>query len=525
MARDVGSKAGGEGAGPAVPGPGMVAASSPHAARAGREVLAAGGNAVDAAIATALALTVADPVNISLFGRCQILGVKDGAAFAIDGASRIPAHVPDGRPGAVRAGFAAVPVPGLLPALARAHRLHGRIGLAAIVAPARRLAEEGFAIPPALGAIWREKGGALASDPGARAHYLKADGTSYGPGEHFRHPALARLLDALSHDLRALDGLRAERDALARRIADAGGFVTGDDLASDATGEGEILHGALAGNPVITIGRQGWGHSLLQMAAILDAGGFHPDEPGFAEHLALTLLCALADRPQELGSLTPKPFGLPLSILCDPDFARARAALICRQAGEPDIGARLAAAFGAPEGRADRDTTHLSVVDGDGNMVAMTSSIGPHFGAGVADPVHGVLFGYSYRMANAPQPGARDVTEMTPAIVGGVAAPRIAIGGAGSERIPGAVLQVLVGRLMRGMSLRDAVDAPRCNWLGGALRLHTGHDAWDHFRRRGYAIVESPRDHRRHLGIVQAVERDGGHCEGAADPAYDGAAA
>ncbi|MGY6645417.1 MAG: gamma-glutamyltransferase [Salinarimonas sp.] len=506
-------------------GAGMVAASSPHAARAGREVLDAGGNAVDAAIATVLALAVADPINLSLFGRCQMLGLTGERFWAIDGATRAPMVLPEAQAGKTRTGFAAAPVPGLLPALDRAHRRHGRIALADIVAPAHRLAEEGFVIPPALGAIWQEKAGALAADHGARRFYLKADGTPYGPGEHFRHPPLARLLRALSHDLLALGHDRAEREALARRIAASGGFVTAEDIAQDATGDGEILYGTLAGHALTTIGRQGWGHTLLQMAAIIEAGGFDPADPDFAEQIALMVLCALADRPQEIGTLTPKPFGMPLEMLCDPAFAKTRAALIRQQARAPDTGARLVAAFGAPGIRADRDTTHISVVDAAGDMVALTGSIGPHFGADVADPKHGVLFAHSYRMASDPSAGARDVTEMTPTIVTGAGGLRLAIGAAGSERIPGAVMQVLVGRLMRGQGLREAVGAPRCNWLGGALRLHEGHPEADRLRARGYTIVPSPRDHRRHLGIVQAVERDAAGCAGAADPAYDGAAA
>lgn len=506
-------------------GRGMVAASSSYAAHAGRAVLDAGGNAVDAAIATALALAVVDPINLSLFGRCQILGLTGERFWAIDGASRAPLTLPAAQSCETRTGFAAVPVPGMLPALGQAHRRHGHIPLSQIVAPAQRLAEEGFAIPPALGAIWQEKGVALAADPGARRFYLKADGTPYGPGEHFRHPALARLLGGLADDLLALARDRVEREGLARRIATSGGFVTADDLAQDATGEGEILHGALAGHGLATIGRQGWGHTLAQMAAIVEAGRFDPSDPDFAEQIALTLLCALADRPQEVGTLMPKPFGLPLDMLCDPDFAQMRAARIRQQVRACDTGARLVAAFGAPDIRADRDTTHLSVIDAAGDMVALTGSIGPHFGAGIADPVHGVLFAHSYRMANDPRAGARDVTEMTPTIVTGTGGLRIAIGAAGSERIPGAVMQVLIGRLLRGLGLREAVEAPRCNWLGGAMRLHEDHPETARLRKRGYTIVMSPRDHRRHLGIVQAVERDVAGCAGAPDPAYDGAAA
>ena len=175
-------------------------------------------------------------------------------------------------------------------------------------------------------------------------------------------------LKALSHDLGALFDDPGESRALASRITDGGGFVTQQDLAIDHTRTGESVAGQLAGRHVVTIGRQGWGHSLLQMIAILEAGGFDPAGAGFDEELALIVLCALQDRPQEIGTLTPKPFGMPFEILCDPDFARMRAARIAELSRAPDTGAKLVAAYGAPGIRADRDTTHLSVIDGEGSM-------------------------------------------------------------------------------------------------------------------------------------------------------------
>src|SRR6056297_3091725 len=131
-------------------GPGMVAASSPYAAQAGRAVLDAGGNAVDAAIATALALVVVDPVNLSLFGRCQILGLTGERFWAIDGASRAPLILPEAQACETRSGFAAVPVPGLLAVLERALCRFGRIPLSQNPAALGPLEEEGFVIPAVI---------------------------------------------------------------------------------------------------------------------------------------------------------------------------------------------------------------------------------------------------------------------------------------------------------------------------------------------------------------------------------------
>lgn len=507
---------------------GIVSAGSPHAARAGARVLAEGGNAVDAAIAAALALAVADPINASLFGRTQILGCDaEGCAWAIDGATAAPRKIArSDRARFLRNGFAAVPVPGLLNALAKAHREHGRLPLEHLVAPALALAEDGFVIPTHLGEIWQEKGAPLAADPGARKYFLKPDGLCYGPGETFRQPALARLLQGLQTNLTAVFDDPRERNALASRIAAAGGHVAATDLSDIESLPGEVVRTRFQSCEIVTIGRQGWGHSLVEMLNILEKSGWTPQDPRFTEAMALTILCALHDRPQEIGTLKPKIFGLSFETLADESFARERAACIEGLLAAQALPTDFAASFGARRGSPDRDTSHLSVVDREGGMVALTTSIGPHFGAGVADEVHGCLFAHSYRMASQPTPSARDVTEMTPTIVLRDGRPILSIGAAGSERIPGAVFQVLVNLFVHEMPLAQATDAPRLNWTGGALRVHSDFPEAQ-LRRllgRGYEIVRTARDHRQHLGIVQAVMRneDGG-AWGCADPSYDGA--
>lgn len=506
---------------------GRVAAGSPHAARAGAQVLAAGGNAVDAAIAACLALCVADPINASLAGRVQMLGAApDGSVFAVDGASVAPSRMPttlDPRRGAC----AAVPLPGLPRALAAAHRAHGRAGLETIVAPAHALAAEGFVVPPHLGAVFEEKGALIARDAVARRLFGGDAGALPRAGDRLRQPVLAQTLARAARE--GLDWFLADRttrEGLAARIRAGGGFASAADLARDDTREGEVLRLAFGGRQVVTIGRQGWGHTLAEMLAILEAGAWAPHDARFAEALALTILCAFQDRPQVVGTLAPKPFGLAYERLVDPAFVAERAAAVERLLARPVDGAGLAAAFGPPPPVVERDTTHLSVVDADGGMVALTASIGPHFGAGVADPVLGCLMAHSYRMAARPMPGARDVTEMTPTLVLRDGVPEIAIGAAGSERIPAAIVQVLVALRLGGASLAEAVAAPRLGWSGGVVRLHRDYDeaATARFMDRGYELSRVGRDPSRHLGIVQAVMRaPDGATSGAADPSYDGA--
>ncbi len=521
---------------------GVVSAGSPFAARAGARILRDGGNAADAAVATALAMAVADPANNSLFGRCQILvRASDGTCSAIDGASEAPAATPtrtgtsDDRHGASddRDGYRTVPIPGLPSALEMLHRAHGRMALAAVAAPAAELAENGFEPPAHLADVWATRAGELGANAAARDAYLARD--SGAVPSLFRHPRLARLIRAFGeHGAGALMQGDIARQ-LSRSIAASGGYWTEQDLASHRAHNGEVVRGRFRDCEVATVGRQAWGHTLVQMLSMLDA------LPRFgreltavqAERLLLTFLCALSDRPQAIGSLEPKTFGLPYETLVDRAFTDRRAALVqslMDAARAPSLASTVPASAVAHGGasRDDPDTTHLSVIDADGASVAMTCSIGPHFGARVADPVHGVLLAHSYRMASDPKPNARDETEMSPVIVTRRNRLVLSLGAAGSERIPGAIVQTIVNVIDRGLELAEAVAFPRVNVKGGRIRVHedVGSEVFEALRARGYELAHSTRGHHEHLGVVHACAAGGdGEWVGAADPAWDGAAA
>ena len=206
--------------------------------------------------------------------------------------------------------------------------------------------------------------------------------------------------------------------------------------------------------------RHAWGNTLAEMLNILAEFPALKDVASAQEMelVARVIAQSLQDRPQALGTLAPKKDGLALDMLSSREFARERAERIraARQAEPQRTGGE------APrDNREDHDTTHLSVMDAEGNAVALTTSIGPRFGARVASPQLGFFYAHSYRMRSSPEPGARDHTEMTPTIVLHQGKPVLVIGAAGSERIPGAILQVLSNVLDRGMSLREAVRAPR----------------------------------------------------------------
>src|SRR5262249_23832601 len=175
---------------------GMVAAGSTYATQAGVNVLAGGGNAIDAAAAAWFAIIVTDPANASLSGRVQImLRLQDGQVLPWDGATESPASVPPLTTASeAPAGYAIVPVPGGLAAIAEILHQFGRRKLAEVMQPAIELAEQGFIVPPRLAATWKQSRAALARNPGAAKNFLKPDGSAWQAGEVFRQPMLARVL-------------------------------------------------------------------------------------------------------------------------------------------------------------------------------------------------------------------------------------------------------------------------------------------------------------------------------------------
>lgn len=496
---------------------GAIASGSPHATSAGFQVLKVGGNAADAAVAAAFAMMVADPPNASPAGRGHILWARAGESpKAIDGATMAPSHVPAGQ--GRLPDTQALPLPGIVRAVLQLHATAGHLPLSRVVAPARALAQEGFAVPLELARIWAWRAPEL-KDADARRHYLR-DGKAPRRGEVFCNPGLAGFFDKMIETGKDPFSDPDYASAFCARLAHKGAFWTADDLIAADPRNGETVTYSGRDWSLTSIGRQGWGHTLLRIVAL--AASVEPEGPLEAEiaHL-LAILRAFEERPEELRSLKPKTDPLPWDVLCD----RLGDPLPPEWAAQEFLSDTLdRIALSAPE--EERDTTHLSVVDASGMCVSLTQSIGPHFGARVADPETGILIAHSYRMAEDPTPNARDVTEQCPCLLD-LGQVRYALGGAGSERIPGAVAGV-IRHLLQGIPLGTALAAPRSNWVGATARLHLDapEGLEDRLAAAGADFEFTGRGPVDHLGIVQAVgRRCDGFLEAAADPAYAGTAA
>ncbi len=519
----------------------MVVSAHPAATAAGVEILAAGGNAVDAAVAVSLALSVCEPYSSGLGGGGFFVhfDAATGAVTSLDARETAPAaahrdmYLVDGQPDAdlSRYGPASVAVPALVPGLAVLHASAGRLAWPDLVAPARRLAADGFPVSAMLRDRIESAAGRF--DAAARAVFLPG-GALPAVGDTLRQPDLARTLEAI-----ARDGAQAvTAGPVAEAVARAAGF-TSSELAACRPRWREPIHGRYRGLDVWSMPPpSSGGVHLVQMLNILE--GFDLAGLGYgsaaADHLlAETMKHAYADRARWLGDPDFTP--VPVRRLTARSYADSLRVLI-----RPDT--LLAAAGTDALPCESEDTTHFSIVDADGAAVAATQTINLSFGSGVMAPGTGIIlndemddfaaapgapnaFGLVGGEANAVAPGKRPLSSMTPTIVLQEGRVRLVTGSPGGSRIITTALQTIVHVVDFGMDPLRAVSAPRIHhqWLPAALFHEPGGISPDTaalLRARGHALRE-----RDAIGNAQLIVVDPrtGLRHGASDPRGMGAAA
>jgi gamma-glutamyltranspeptidase/glutathione hydrolase len=488
----------------------MVSAPTVEALQAGLSILQRGGNAIDAAAATAFALMVTDPAMSSVGGRSQILvRLNDGTLVGFDGATQAPLRVD--QPANLGHGYKTVPIPGSPAALEQMVREHGTLPLAEVLEPAVRLAEEGFPIKQDLHDQFRRYAETLRLYPGTREHFFKSDGTPYSAGELFRQPALSKTLRIIAEQ--GADALY--RGELARlMVADMernGGLVRHDDLDRYQPRDGEIVEGEYRGHRIVSRGGNCDGASVVEMLQILehfDVGEYAIDDPEYIHLMAQVLYLGNADEHV-------------------PDWQQVSKALAARRVREIDLQTALPVPV-RPGGGLDGETNHLSVVDATGNAVSITQSIGPNFGSKAASPELGFLYAYSYDMNDDPIPYQREKTSQSPTMVLREDMPFIVVGSAGSSRIPGSIMRAIVNVIDHGMTLGEALAARRWFIYENELRIEVtdlAESTLGSLRDYGYTL-------RTYDGLdsyfasVHAVmfDRSAGILHGAADPRDFGAA-
>jgi len=479
---------------PPVAGPlGVVAADHALSSAAGAEILAAGGNAVDAGVAAALAEGVVQASSSGLGGGGFALVWREGSASVLDFREVAPAAAtsdmylgPDGEvvAGASTRGGLAVAIPGESRGLARLLADHGRLSPKVVAGPALRLASKGFRLNDYAGR-------SLLQVPDLVPLLLPGFEGQPGPGDIVRRPRLAATLKAWAktggEDLHTGAGAAD----LAAAAQAAGGLLTEADLASWQPREREVLVGSYRGHTVLTMPPPSSGGAvLLQVLAVLEHWDLASLGHNSSEHLHLLAEAfqhAYADRAAYMGD--PDFTSVPIErFLTEDRIAEVRGAILAnRTLALEDYGPLIA----APR---DGGTSHISVVDADGMALALTSTINTRFGSRVVGPATGIVlnnemddfvakpgvpnaYGLVGREANAVEPGKKPLSSMTPTVVldpeGRVL---FAVGGSGGPMIISSTLQVLSNVLDFGMDISEAVSAPRIHhqWVPRLLFVDDG---------------------------------------------------
>lgn len=542
---------------------GVVVAAQPLAAQAGAAILQAGGNAADAAVAAAFAVSVVEPSMNSIGGRTQILVRRPDGSFAgIDATTQAPStYDPDTAPQAGY-GYPTVGVPGAVAGLLRLLEEHGTMSREQVMARAIGLAAGGFRILPGEAARHAAGTGQLAEFPGSAAHFL-VDGESREAGALFAQPDLAATLRAI-----AAGGADAfYRGAIAERIAADmnanGGAVTAESLAEYRAEDARIVRGNYRGYDLVGTHVPAAGAVTIGILHVLENFDMATLDPDEWAALVGTAVAEVFARREGLGGpdgepTTDKAWAAEVAAQIElPGVELPRAAqgfvpdpahFVAAREGHAAIGGNGRNAIGAiaalePAARehdwvgaawdaASSHTTHLSTADGQGMYVALTQTIGPNLGSKVTTPGLGFLYaatlgGYLGHM----EPGERARSSISPFMVLRDGEPVLVLGAAGGTRIVSAVVQAVLRVVDHGMSLPDALAAARVHPIDGGIAMETSPGTG--WTPETVAEVES-------MGLaVQTMERDGafgrihgiwidpetGVKVGVADPDWEGAAA
>jgi gamma-glutamyltranspeptidase/glutathione hydrolase len=507
---------------------GIVVSVHELASQAGVEIMQAGGNAVDAAVATGFVLAVVHPPAGNIGGGgFMLIRMADGKAHFIDYREKAPAAATrdmylDGQgnviEGASEYGYKAIGVPGSVAGMVYAEQKYGKLTLPKVMAQAIRLAREGYELS------WREARDLhdkhLSQFPESRRIFQR-DGNYYRSGEIFRQPDLARTLERI-----AAKPDDFYRGALARELAAAvqkgGGLITADDLAHYEVKEREPIRGTYRGYEIISAPPPSSGGTVLvESLNILEGYDLAKLGNRSAESIHFTTEAfrrAFFDRAEFLGD--PDFAKIPVAQLVDKKYGAAwrdsiddSNATSSQDLKRPAIFSELeqyAAAHPQPVANQESPhTTHYSVVDAEGNAVSVTTTINDWFGSRVTAEGLGFLMndemddfsakpgvpnadGLIQGAANAIGPGKRPLSSMTPTMVVHEGKTVLVLGSPGSSKIITTVANVLMGVLDYGMNIQEAVNAPRFHnqWLPDVLNVEQwfSPDTVQRLQKKGYNV-------------------------------------
>jgi gamma-glutamyltranspeptidase/glutathione hydrolase len=477
---------------PAVAQNGMVVAQEARAARIGVEILHRGGNAVDAAVAVGFAMAVTYPRAGNLGGGgFMVIHRADGTNAAIDYRETAPQGVNDktfldasgnADPAKSRDSALAIGVPGTVAGLALAREKYGsgKFTLAQLLAPAIALARDGIPVEADIADSLPDGHSRIARWPSSRRIFLKPDGGALADGDTLVQSDLAGTLEAIAKDGPQAFYQGTTAFKIAAAVQAAGGVMTAGDLADYRALERTPMRGTYRGYDIVSMPPpSSGGVVLVEMLNILEGYDMHSVEEAQALHLMIEAMKrAYADRAVYLGD--PDRIDVPVAKLTAKDYAAQWRTTIdpAHATASKDIRA------GGTVLHEGQNTTHFSVVDRDGNAVSNTYTLNFSYGVGLVAEGTGVLlnnelddfsvkpdapnaYGLLGLEANAPAPGKRPLSSMTPTIVLRDGKPFLVTGSPGGSRIITTVLQIVVDVIDRGMSVAEAVSTPRVHhqWM------------------------------------------------------------
>lgn len=535
---------------PVISRKGMVVSQRMIASQVGADILARGGNAIDAAVATGFALAVTLPRagNIGGGGFMLIHLAKGNKTIALDYREMAPAlahrdmfldengNVDQDK---ARRSGASSGVPGTVAGFALALEEYGTMSLAEVLKPAIELAEKGFVVPWDLSEILKARHKPLTKHPATAEIFYKTDGGFYEAGEVFRQKDLAKTLRTIAKQGAAgfYEGKIAKR--MVDEIARHGGVMTLEDLKQYKVRELEPVRGTYRGFDIATMPpSSGGGIHIVQMLNILEQfpiGELGINSAQTIHYMTEAMKLAYADRSQHLGD--PAYYDVPLNGLAAKAYAKTLAQKIKPKLATPSSEIKP----GNPLPFESPDTTHFSVADKHGNVVANTYTLNFSFGSGIVVSDAGFLlnnemddfsskpgvanaFGLIGQEANAIEAGKRPLSSMSPTLIFKDGAPYVVTGSPGGSRIITTVLQVMMNVMDHDMNMLEATVQPRFHhqWLPDRLQMEPGHspDSRALLESMGHNVVDSPSQ-----GSLQSIMIKNGLFFGASDTRRPGAGA
>lgn len=453
---------------------GMVAAAHPLASQAGVDIMKQGGNAIDAAVAAALALNAVEPNASGLGGGgfMVIRFAKTGEVVVIDYREKAPASSTRDMYASQQAksekwtqlGGKAVGVPGTAKGLEMALKRYGTMTFGQVAQPAIRLAEEGFEVSPMLSGLIKDNYTKLATYNELDDVPYFQDGLAKEPGDTLTNPYLARTLRLVAEHGTDVIYSGEIGQAIVDAVNRTGGAMTMQDLADYTAELREPVKGTYRGYEIVSMPPPSSGGThLIQILNIMenfDVKALGHNTPEYLHVLAETFKMVFADRAAYMADSDFVP--VPVKGLSSKDYAKTQADQIKMDSVMTQLKP------GAPQSYEHESTTHLTVVDEEGNIVALTQTINYFFGSGVMASGTGLLlnnemddFSTDPNSVSAPEPGKRPLSSMSPTIVLRDGQPFMALGTPGATRIFPSLAQIIMNVVDFGMGMDEAIEATR----------------------------------------------------------------